>query len=224
MPRGDFFCMFLYNFHTLTYKPPQMSELKGKLFLIVGPSGVGKGTIISLIREKYPDFDYPISATTREIRLGEVDGETYHFIDKEKFEKMLEDGELLEHAIVHGEEYYGTLKKPIMEAIEAGHIVIREVDMQGCESIQEVLPAENLVSIFLTVPDEKDLISRILKRGKLPEEEIKRRMESAEKEFVKGGEVCDYQVPSLNNKIDECFANVEAIILEEAKEIYPYAK
>jgi len=199
-----------------------MSKLKGKLFLIVGPSGVGKGTIIKLIKEKYPDFDYPISAATREIRPGEVDGETYHFITHEKFKEMIDKKELLEYAVVHGKEYYGTMKAPIMNAIKAGHIVIREVDMQGCESIQMVLPKENLVSIFLTVPNQEDLINRILKRGKLPKEEIKRRMQSAKEEFVKGGEVCDYQVPSLNNKINKCFQDVEAIILDEAKGIYPY--
>ncbi|MBU1445882.1 guanylate kinase [Patescibacteria group bacterium] len=199
-----------------------MSEIKGKLFLIVGPSGVGKGTIIKLIKEKYPDFDYPISATTRDIRPGERDGETYHFINKLKFEKMIKNGELLEYAIVHGEEYYGTLKKSIMKALTAGHVVIREVDMQGCESIKRVLPKENLVSIFLTVPNKEDLISRILKRGKLPQEEIKRRMESAEKEFAKGGRICDYPVDSLNGKVDECFKQVEKIILDEAKGIYPY--
>lgn len=190
-------------------------KLPGKLFLIVGPSGVGKGTVITHLKERRPEFDYPISATTRDPRPNEKDSVVYHFVEKEKFEKMIEEGELLEYAIVHNKEYYGTLKKPILEALKEGHTVIREVDMQGCESIQEVLPRENVVSIFLTVPDRQDLIDRILKRGKLPEEEIKRRMESAEKEFAKGGEVCNYQVPSLNNKIPECVNEVEAIILKE---------
>jgi len=190
-------------------------KLPGKLILIVGPSGVGKGTVIAELKKRRPEFDYPISATTRDPRPGEEDGVVYHFVEKNEFKKMIEEGELLEYAIVHNKEYYGTLKTPIMKALKKGHTVIREVDMQGCESIQAVLPEENVVSIFLTVPDKQDLIDRILKRGKLPEEEIKRRMESTEKEFAKGGEVCNYQVPSLNGKIKECTDEVEGIIMSE---------
>ncbi len=192
-----------------------VEKMKGKLFLIVGPSGVGKGTVIAHLKGRRPKFVYPISATTRSPRPGEKDGVVYHFVSHDEFKKMIEEGDLLEYAIVHNKEYYGTLKKPILKALKAGRTVIREVDMQGCESIQKVMPKENLISIFLTVPDRQDLIDRILKRGKLPEEEIKRRMKSAEKEFAKGGKVCDYQVPSLNNKIKECVDEVESIIMSE---------
>ena len=195
----------------------EKSELTGKLFIIAGPSGVGKGTVISHLKEIYPDWEYPISATTREPRPKEEDGVVYHFISKDEFERMIEEDELLEYAIVHQEEYYGTIKAPIIEALKQGKIIIREVDMQGLESIQKVVPKENLVSIFLTVPDKQDLIDRIQKRGKLPEEEIKRRMESAEREFEKGGEICDYQVPSLNNQVAKCVKEVEEIILKESK-------
>jgi guanylate kinase len=194
-------------------------DLKGKLFLIVGPSGVGKGTVIALLKERHPEWEYPISVTTREVRPGEEDGVVYHFVYRDEFERMIEEDELLEYAIVHNKEHYGTIKKPIMDALGEGKVIIREVDMQGCESILEVLPKENLVSIFLTVPNRRDLIDRILKRGALPDEEIKRRMESAEREFEKGGEICDYQVPSLNHKVMECVDEVEDLILEEAKDI-----
>lgn len=199
--------------------PKNRNDLRGKLFLIVGPSGVGKGTVIERLKERYPNFIYPISATTRDIRPGEKDGVVYHFVSRDKFETMIEKDELLEYARVHNKEYYGTIKEPIIKALKGGEVIIREVDMQGCESIIDKLPDKNVVSIFLTVPDKQDLINRIQKRGKLPEEEIKRRMESAEKEFAKGGEICDYQVPSLNNKIRECVDDVEKIILDEASKI-----
>jgi len=195
------------------------NELTGKLFIIAGPSGVGKGTVISHLKELHPDWEYPISATTRDPRPKEKDGVVYHFISRDEFEKMIEEDELLEYAIVHQEEYYGTIKAPIIEALKQGKTIIREVDMQGLESIQKVIPKENLISIFLTVPDKQDLIDRIQKRGKLPEEEIKRRMESAEREFEKGGEICNHQVPSLHNQIAKCVKDVETIILKETEGI-----
>lgn len=192
-------------------------DLQGKLIIIAGPSGVGKGTVISHLKELHPEWEFPISATTRDPRPGEEDGVVYHFIDKDEFERMIEEKELLEYAIVHQEEYYGTIKASIIEALKQGKIVIREVDMQGLESIREVIPKSNLVSIFLTVPNKQDLIDRIQNRGSLPAEEIKRRMESAEKEFEKGGEISDYQVPSLHNQIAKCVSDVEKVILEETK-------
>jgi guanylate kinase len=194
-------------------------DLTGKLFIIAGPSGVGKGTVISHLKRLHPEWIYPISATTRDPRPGEKDGETYHFISKDEFEKMIKEKELLEYAIVHQEEFYGTIKAPIIEALKQGRVIIREVDMQGLESIQKVIPKNNLVSIFLTVSGKKDLIDRIQKRGKLPEEEIKRRMESAEREFEKGGEISDYQIPSLNNQISKCVHDVEKVILDEIETI-----
>lgn len=192
-------------------------DLTGKLIIIAGPSGVGKGTVISHLKELHPDWEFPISATTRESRPGEEDGVVYHFVERPEFERMIEEDELLEYAIVHQEEYYGTLKAPIIEALKQGKIVIREVDMQGLESIQKVIPKINLVSIFLTVPSKEDLIERIQHRGRLPEDEIKRRMESAEREFEKGGEICDYQVPSRTNQIAQCVSDVEEVILKETK-------
>ncbi len=195
-------------------------ELTGKLFIIAGPSGVGKGTVINHLKELHPEWEYPISATTRESRPAEKDGQTYHFVSDEEFKRMIEEDELLEYAIVHQEEYYGTIKAPIINALKQGKIIIREVDMQGLESIREAIPEKNLVSIFLTVPDKQDLIDRILKRGKLPEEEIKRRMESAEKEFERGGEISDYKVPSLHNQIAKCVHDVEKIILDETKYLH----
>lgn len=188
--------------------------MKGKLFLISGPSGVGKGTVISALKRQYPQFVYPISHTTRAMRPSEKDGEVYHFLDKADFEAEVEKGNFLEWARVHGENCYGTLKQPIMEALEQGKVVVREVDVQGFHSIRKVIPRENLVTIFLKAENLEKLIERITKRGKLPEEEIQRRMQSAERE-LSDAQLFDYQVWSLEGKVSECVSEVEKIIADE---------
>jgi guanylate kinase len=189
--------------------------LKGKLFIISGPSGVGKGTVITALKRRFPQFVYPISHTTRRIRPGEKDGETYHFISVEEFKKGIEQGEFLEWAQVHKQDYYGTLKKTIMDALEEGKIIVREVDVQGFHSIRKVVPKENLVTIFLKAESLEKLIERIARRGKLPEEELKRRMESARVE-LEDAHLFDYQVWSLEDRIPRCVGDVVKIIGEES--------
>ena len=193
--------------------------MQGKLFLIVGPSGSGKGTIIERLKAKYAGFIYPVSYTTRTPRDGEIDGEVYHFIAKEEFERMIKDGEFLEYAVVHSDNYYGTAKKEIMDGLEAGAVVVREVDIQGFNAIKKLVPAENLMSIFMKVSDEADLRRRILMRGELPEEELERRMDSAKKEIAQAGE-CDYQVENVWGGVSDCLSTVEKILLKEIENLY----
>src|SRR3990167_4949869 len=196
------------------------SELPGgKLFLIVGPSGSGKGTVIKEISKKYPGFVYPVSYTTREKRQGEADGEVYHFVSQDEFKRMIKDEELLEYAIVHSDNYYGTSKKDILEPMETGAVVVREVDIQGFHSIQKIVHRKKLVSIFMKVSDENDLRGRILRRGQLSEEELEKRMESARKELAHAGD-CDYQVRNEWGKVSQCVNEVEQIILAEIKDLY----
>lgn len=190
------------------------NSLKGKLFIISGPSGVGKGTVIKILKEQFPEFVFPISHTTREIRPGEKEGDVYHFISEKEFREGIEKGEFLEYAQVHKKDYYGTLKKPVMDALEAGRIVVREVDVQGFHSITRVIPKENLVTIFIKAESLEKLKERIAKRGKLPAEEIERRMESARLELAEAGKF-DYEVWSLEDKIPECVEAVRKIIMDE---------
>ena len=193
--------------------------MKGKLFLIVGPSGSGKGTVIKKLSEKYRGFIYPISYTTREPREGEKDGETYHFISKKEFEEMIKEGDFLEYAVVHSDNYYGTAKKEIMDALESGNVVVREVDIQGFNSIKNLVPAENLISIFMKVTDEEDLKQRILRRGQISDEELSKRMESARKELAQADE-CNYQVENRWGEVMQCVTIVERIVLTEIKDLY----
>jgi guanylate kinase len=190
------------------------NNLRGLLFLISGPSGVGKGTVIQALKEKYPQFVFPISHTTRQVRPSEKDGQVYHFIGVGQFEEGIKNGEFLEWARVHQKDYYGTLRKPIMDALEAGKIVVREVDVQGFHSIKKVVSPENLVTIFIRAESMEKLLERIARRGRLPEEEIKRRMESAEKE-LKDAHLFDHQVWSLEDKVDKCVGEVVDIIKKE---------
>ncbi len=194
-------------------------ELKGKLFLIVGPSGSGKGTVIAEIKKKYPGFVYPVSYTTRNLREGEVEGEVYHHVDKDEFKKMIERGEFLEYAIVHSDNYYGTYKEDIMEPLRQGAVVVREVDIQGFHAIREIIPEKNLISIFMKVVDEEDLKGRILRRGKISDEELARRMESAQKEIALSDQ-CDYEVENKWGEMKKSVFEVEKIVLAEIKAMY----
>lgn len=184
---------------------------KGLLVLIVGPSGSGKGTVVSALRKRHPDYVFPVSATTRSPRPREVDGQVYHFISKENFEQGIAAGDFLEWAEVHRDHYYGTPQKPIVEALNAGKVVVREVDIQGFLSIRKVISSAELVSIFLLVNNLEELKYRILRRGTMPDEEMERRMESARKE-ISQSDLCDYRVESPQGQIPRIVEEVEGII------------
>lgn len=186
-------------------------ELTGKFFLILGPSGSGKGTVLDALRDNHPDFVFPISCTTREPRPGEQDGEVYRFVSKEEFQRRMAAGDFLEWAVVHGENYYGTLKDEIMKPLSEGKTVIREVDVQGLRSIRELIPKENLTSIFLTVDGWETLQRRILKRSTLPQEELDRRYASFMKEMEWADE-CDIVIVSAEGEIAKLIADTEAAI------------
>lgn len=196
-----------------------IEKLTGKLFLIVGPSGSGKGTVIKMLQNKFKGFVYPISYTTREPREREKDGESYHFITKDKFKQMIAEDDFLEYAVVHSDNYYGTAKKEIVDALSGGAVVIREVDIQGFHAIQKMIHKENLVSIFMKVPNLSDLKGRIEMRGAIEPEELQRRLDSAARELAQAGD-CDYQVHNEWGKMKACVSDVEGIILEEIKGLY----
>lgn len=187
------------------------AAMSGKLFLILGPSGSGKGTVISYLRKKFPQTVFPLSCTTRPPRPGEREGEVYHFLSKDEFQHKIKTGEFLEWATVHHDNMYGTLKQPILDALAAGTMVIREVDMQGVESIKKILPKDQVVSIFITAPSWENLRGRILKRSTLPEEELTQRQKSFEREMA-FSKNCDYVVMSEEGKIDEYCEKVVQII------------
>lgn len=194
--------------------PVMPTARSGKLFLILGPSGTGKGTAIRYLRREFPDAVFPVSATTRAPRPAEREGEVYNYLSKEEFKRRIDAGDFLEWAIVHNDNMYGTLKEPIESALAAGKIVIREVDMQGVESIRRILPAESVIAIFITAPSWENLKHRILGRSKIPEAELVEREKSfmREMEFSKK---CDYVVMSEEGRIDDYCRKVAYIIKKE---------
>lgn len=191
--------------------------MNGIFFLILGPSGVGKGTFVSQIKEEWktnPSFLFPITATTRTPRDGERNGVDYYFLDKDNFESDIKSNSFLEYAVVHGKNYYGLPKKQVFNALESGIHVIRELDLQGLWNLQEIIPKENLFSIFISPPNIGILEKRIRGRSTLPEEEIQRRLETAKNEIQHAKE-CDRILLSEEGKIQQGVINLKNVILTE---------
>jgi len=182
--------------------------MTGKLFLIVGPSGSGKSSVLMELKKQKKEYVYPLSATTRPMREGEKEGDIYHFYTKERFKQGIQKGEFLEHAIVHQDNYYGLLKKPIMKALQKGETIVREVDIQGFDNIREKIPKKNLVTIFITTPNKQELIQRIVSRAAISEDELEKRKKSMHREFARSKD-CDYLV---ENKQGELGKTVEKVI------------
>jgi len=189
---------------------------KGKIFFISGPSGVGKGTLINALRENHTEFEFPPSCTTRDPRPGEINGKTYFFITKDEFEQKIKNSEFLEYACVHGKNFYGTLKAPLLDPIKNGKIVIREFDVQGFEQARERLPKETFVSIFLKPAESvAQLVERIKERAPISDEDLQERIISMENELKKS-EIYDYTIISEEGKIEKLITDTEKIIKEES--------
>lgn len=187
---------------------------KGLFIAICGPSGVGKGTVIKMMKERFTEAVYVLSHTTRAMRPGEKEGEVYFFISKEEFEQGIEQERFLEWAQVHKKDYYGILKEPVLKGLEKGKAVIREVDLQGVRSVKKVFDPKDLVTIIILPENLQVLRDRIAARGKLPDEEVERRLESAKTEILAAGEM-DYKVYNIEGKIEECYEEVMGIIKKE---------
>lgn len=185
--------------------------MKKRFIVIVGTSGSGKTTIINLLKERHPDFFFPSAFTTREKRPGEIPGTTYDFISRAEFEAHIENGELLEWAINHSKEYYGMLRKPVEEALNAGKTIVREMSIAGLEDTLKTDLADQVYSIFLTPPSLELMKQRIMKRSHLADEEIERRMESSKKE-IEESHICDITILAEENEIEKIYEQVDDAI------------
>lgn len=152
------------------------------LTVLAGPTAVGKGTVSTYIREHYPQIWFSVSATTRPARPGEIDGVHYHFRTEAEFDAMIRDGELLEHAVVHGRHRYGTPAGPVREALAAGRKPLLEIDLQGARQVKDAMPEARFV--FLAPPSWDELVRRLVGRGTETEEDQARRLATAKVELA----------------------------------------
>lgn len=156
---------------------------QGILFVISAPSGTGKSTLCENLRAT-PDFIYSISCTTRPPRKGEENGIDYHFLSREDFQRRIERGEMLEYALVH-DNYYGTLKATVKEALDQGTDVLLDIDVQGAATIRktdDAMVRDSLVDVFIMPPTLEELERRLRKRGTETEEQVQQRLRTGREE------------------------------------------
>ena len=183
---------------------------QGKLFIISGPSGTGKGTICKRILDMDPKIVLSVSVTTREPREGELHGREYFFIKEEEYMEMLENGGLLEHASVYGKTLYGTPREPVLRWLEEGRDVILEIDVQGAFQVRENYP--DCIMVFVLPPSMEELEARITGRGSETEETKKARLAEAEREIALS-ERYDYRI--VNEDLEQAIRDLYEIIIRE---------
>jgi guanylate kinase len=177
--------------------------MTNRLTVIAGPTAVGKGTVVKYILEHYPNVHLSVSATTRAPRPGEVEGESYFFLTHEQFDEMIAAGDMLEYAVVHGANKYGTPRLPVTRALESGKQVILEIDIQGARQVKQRLPEAKLV--FIAPPSWDELVKRLVGRGTETPEEQARRLETAKSELAARDEF-DFVV--INDVVARCASEV----------------
>jgi guanylate kinase len=180
-----------------------------KVFVITGPSGVGKGTLISSLLERVPGLELSISATTREPREGEVDGRDYHFLAPEEFDRRIDAEDFLEFATYSGNRY-GTLRSEVRRRLDQGRSVVLEIEVQGARQVRAAM--RESVQVFIAPPDPASLRRRLESRGTDSLEAIDSRLEVAEQELAARGEFAHEVV---NDELERAAAELEGIVRAE---------
>jgi len=180
-----------------------------KVFVITGPSGVGKGTLISRLLQRVPDLELSISATTRTPREGEVDGRDYHFLSAEEFQRRIEEKDFLEFAS-YSDNHYGTLRSEVDRRLSAGRSVVLEIEVQGAQQVRAAEPGS--IQIFIAPPDPAVLRERLQSRGTDSPEAIDARLKVASMELAAQGDF-DHRV--VNDDLKRAAGELEEIVRAE---------
>lgn len=188
-------------------------DKKGRVVVISGPSGVGKGTICAEVARRLPDIYINVSATTRPQASSEAEGRDYFFISDEEFERLKKEKKLLEYAEVFG-NMYGTPKDEVDKALADGKIVILEIDVQGGKSVKKIYP--DAVLIFILPPDSRELERRLTGRGRDEAEAARKRLSWSSREIQEAEKFYDYKV--VNDNLENSVEEVIKIICEKQKE------
>jgi guanylate kinase len=196
------------------FKPLKFSPL---LIVISGPSGVGKDSVLIRMKERGLPFHFVVTATTRAARANEVHGRDYFFYTKNEFAKMIDEGELIEYALVYS-DYKGVPKQQVREAMASGQDVVMRVDVQGAETVRRMAPEALL--IFLTTECEEELINRLKVRGTESPDELNLRIATARKELSRM-ENFDFVVANRDGQLDEAVDAISAIISAEHHRVHP---
>ena len=159
-----------------------MTEPRGRLTVLAGPTAVGKGTVAAYVRTHHPEVWISVSATTRHPRPSEVHGRHYWFVSDEEFDRLVADGALLEWAVVHKKARYGTPRRPVEQALADGRPALLEIDLQGARQVRASMP--EALFVFLKPPSWEELVRRLVGRGTETEEERERRLETAREELA----------------------------------------
>jgi len=191
---------------TLSDMPSPQSSSLGRLIVLAGPSGVGKGTLLNRLLERHPNVQISVSATTRSPRDGEVNAQHYYFLSGDQFQAMIEADELLEWAEFAG-NCYGTPKQPIERAIAQGHRVILEIELLGARQVRRSFP--DAKQIFVRPPSEQTLEARIRSRGQDSEAAIAKRLRQAKVELAAADE---FDVQIVNDDLEKALAELEAAV------------
>jgi guanylate kinase len=180
-----------------------------KVFVITGPSGVGKGTLIRKLLQRVPDLELSISATTREPREGEENGRDYHFLSPEEFERRVDEKDFLEFAAYSG-NHYGTLRSEVEQRLAAGRSVVLEIEVQGAQQVRAAKP--DSIQIFIAPPDPSVLRERLRSRGTDSAAAIDARLEVADMELAAQG---DFAHLIINDDLDQAATELEGIVRAE---------
>jgi guanylate kinase len=182
------------------------SSTPGRLTVLSGPSGVGKGSVIAVVRRRHPDVWLSVSATTRAPRPGEIDGVHYHFVSDAEFARMVEAGELLEHASYAGSSY-GTPRAPVEQRLADGVPALLEIELQGARQVRAAMPAAQLV--FLAPPSFDELARRLTGRGTEDPERVRRRLDLARIEMAAEDE---FDVVVVNEDLEQAADRLVALM------------